>query len=233
MGHIVHIQPKSINWLLISFLFISIGIHTFMFIPIVKLFNEKSMTYIEFSLEETVKPYYRSIPRPRRMHKIPKIIETKAFHVRQQHIKPMKIEPDKSILPKELSHSIDLPAVPDAPDMPDMVSSELTQWQPMTDVGVIYTKDEYIDMLRISIERHKKYPQIARIRNIEGHVKVEFEICQGGKVKNIKIIQSSGRKILDQAAMDAINNASPLPIPPQQLFKLPLKLIVPINFELN
>jgi protein TonB len=141
--------------------------------------------------------------------------------------------PEKFNLPKEFSHSIDAPAVPDVPDMPDIAQSSLTQWQPSSDIGTYYTKKEYYEMLKMSIESHKKYPRIAKDRNIEGNVKVEFEIIQGGKVMNVTVVRSSGKKILDRAALDAIKKASPFPVPPRQLFKLPLKLAIVIVFELT
>ena len=71
-----YLQSKGINWLLIGFILISIAIHVVVFFPIIDLFKEKSVNYIEFSLEEEVKPHYRSIPRPRRRHKIPQISDT-------------------------------------------------------------------------------------------------------------------------------------------------------------
>ncbi|ETR69800.1 MAG: periplasmic protein TonB [Candidatus Magnetoglobus multicellularis str. Araruama] len=228
-----YLQSKSINWLLLGLIGISIAIHAVVFYPIIDLFQDKSIRYIEFSLEEKVKPYYRSIPRPRRRHKIPQITDTKAFHVRDQKKMIVNKVPEEFNLPKEFSHSIDAPSVPDVPNMPDIGDSLLTQWQPASEIGTYYTKKEYYEMLKMSIESHKKYPQFAQNRNIEGHVKVEFEIIQGGKVNNIKIVKSSGRKILDRAAMDAIKNASPFPVPPRQLFKLPLKLAIVIVFELT
>jgi protein TonB len=228
-----YLQAKGINWLLIGLICISIAIHAIVFYPIVNLFQDNSVRYIEFSLQEEIKPYYRAIPRPRKRHIIPKIIDTKAFQVRNQQKLIVNKVPEKIHLPKEVSHSIDAPAVPDVPDMPDIEHSQPTQWQPVSDIGSYYTKKEYYEMLKISIESHKKYPRIARDRNIEGHVKVEFEILQGGKVKNVNIVKSSGKKILDRAAIDAIKNASPFPMPPQQLFKLPLKLAIVIVFELT
>jgi protein TonB len=227
------LQSKGMNWLLLGFIFISIAIHAVVFYPVIDLLKDNSVSYIEFSLKEEVKPYYRSIPRPRRRHKIPQLTDTKAFHVRHQKKMIVNKVPEKFNLPKEFSHSIDAPAVPDVPDMPDVAQSSLTQWHPGSELGTYYTKKEYYEMLKMSIESHKKYPRIAQNRNIEGHVKVEFEIIQGGKVKNVSIEKSSGRKILDRAAMEAIKKAAPFPVPPRQLFKLPLKLAIVIVFELN
>jgi len=232
-----YLQSKGINWLLMGFICISIAIHAIVFYPIVDLFHDKSTSYIEFSLQEEIKPYYRAIPRPRRRHQIPQISDTKAFHVRNQKKMIVNKVPEKFNLPKEFSHSIDAPAVPDVPNMPDIARSSLTQWQPGSEIGseigMYYTEKEYYEMLTMRIESHKKYPRIAQRRSIEGHVKVEFVIIQGGKVKDITVIKSSGRKILDRAAMNAIKNASPFPVPPRQLIKLPLKLAIVIAFELT
>jgi len=79
--------------------------------------------------------------------------------------------------------------------------------------------------IRTKIERAKFYPAEARGQKLTGRPKVEFEILQSGEIKNAKIISSSGSAILDNAAIETIRRAMPLPYFPE-----PIKLA--INFDL-
>lgn len=68
---------------------------------------------------------------------------------------------------------------------------------------------EYLLKIQNKIEKNKIYPQYAQDEGTEGKVKVEFIVEKNGRVKNIKVISSSGYKILDNAAMDAVKKSSP------------------------
>jgi len=48
------------------------------------------------------------------------------------------------------------------------------------------------------------YPQVARRRGMEGTVLLEVWVDSQGGVKDLRVFQSSGHEILDQAAMDAV-----------------------------
>lgn len=74
--------------------------------------------------------------------------------------------------------------------------------------------DSYLEMVRLKIERHKKYPDTAKIRQIEGNVTVRFTITPKGSVYRVEIVKSSEHSILDTAALKAVNNADPFPKPP-------------------
>ncbi|MBF0450443.1 MAG: energy transducer TonB [Candidatus Magnetomorum sp.] len=209
---------------------LSIGIHAVILFPINDLFNATSMTYIELTLKEESKPYYRSIPRPRKRHKIPEINHTQARHISHRTVNQRHVDPVEKYLANTLMDPMEIPSVPQTPDF---TSPQLTNWQPVTETGGFITKRDYIDMLRLSIERHKEYPRSAKFRNIEGRVKVGFEIKKGGRVENVQIVSSSGTTLLDQAAINAIKKASPFPVPPVTVFELPLKLAIIIVFELT
>ncbi len=87
---------------------------------------------------------------------------------------------------------------------------------------------KYLSKIRIIIEKHKKYPLIARKRIIEGKVFLQFELMNNGTVKNIKILKSSGSIILDNAAKKAILSSTPFPEFPKmlKLKKINVKLII-------
>ncbi|UDF05034.1 energy transducer TonB [Asticcacaulis sp. AND118] len=72
----------------------------------------------------------------------------------------------------------------------------------------------YAAQLRRHIESFKVYPRQARRRRIEGEVAVAFTMDRQGRVLSSRIQQSSGSAELDQAALDMLEAAQPLPRPP-------------------
>ncbi len=57
-----------------------------------------------------------------------------------------------------------------------------------------------------SINEYRKpiYPRLAIKQNLEGAVKIEATVNSFGKILDVKIVQSSGHKILDDAAVSAV-----------------------------
>jgi len=68
-----------------------------------------------------------------------------------------------------------------------------------------------IEIIRNSIERAKTYPVLARKRGIEGTVYISFRINPQGKARDIKILKSSGYRILDRTTLDIVKKAAPFP----------------------
>jgi len=211
---------------------ISLGMHCFVFFPIVDLFRSKSTVYIELEMQEQKTPYHRTIPRPRRRYNAPVIADTQAINVNHRQHQPTKIKSIKTQMPDDINQTISVPSVPGTPDLPDYGNLNLAKWSHVA-TGAYFTKKEYYEMVRLRIESNKKYPPSARYRNMEGRVKVAFEIISQGKVVNVRIEESSGKTILDKAAIEAVKKSSPFPLPPPTLFKLPMKMTIVILFELT
>lgn len=85
---------------------------------------------------------------------------------------------------------------------------------------------DIIEIIRSSIDKAKRYPEIAKKRGWEGTVIAEFSINRKGAPENITIVRGSGYGILDSAARDTIIKASPLPV-------IKGKLEIPITFRLK
>jgi protein TonB len=98
--------------------------------------------------------------------------------------------------------------------------------------GGFGSKMNYLDMVRVKIENHKKYPDAAQQRNIEGQVTVEFTIQLDGRITEPSISKSSGYPSLDLAAIDAVKKASPFSSPPRDYFSDTIHINLPIRFEL-
>ena len=74
-----------------------------------------------------------------------------------------------------------------------------------------YRFAQYVDNWRLKIERigNLNYPEEARLRRIYGSLKLTVAIKADGDVESVEINQSSGYKVLDQAAVRIVRLAAP------------------------
>ncbi len=218
------------NRLLHGLLGVSLLIHLVLFLHISKLYSSSALNYIELTLQNISKPITRSIPRPRHRPKPPdQPQEIKKLRVTQlvPRLKPIKLEPVEKDLPDSLVEGISMP------DIPDISSPDISDWSPDQSVYDYTTTDNYLEMVRLRIERHKRYPDTARVRQIEGSVTVCFVILPGGDIKSAEIVKTSGNKALDGAALTAVKDAAPFPRAPARLFEGDIPLELTIVFELT
>jgi TonB family protein len=71
--------------------------------------------------------------------------------------------------------------------------------------------DSVIAEIMRRIEKAKHYPKMARKMGTEGRATVRFRIKTDGKVEGVELLESSGSEILDQASLETVQRASPLP----------------------
>ena len=209
------------NWLLCGLISISIGIHLVLFMHIAGLYHSEALTYIELTLKNFSKPPLKNISRPRLLPKTPKQPKNiKMLNVRKRvipELKEIKMDPLEKDLPDSLVESISMPDIPDN----------------STDTSDYVTSNDYFKIVRLRIESHKRYPGTAKTRQIEGQVTVRFVIEPDGRISSSKVVKSSRHRVLDQAALSAVKEASPFPVPPKNLFNGPIPLEITIMFELR
>jgi periplasmic protein TonB len=82
--------------------------------------------------------------------------------------------------------------------------------------------------LRDAVQAAVRYPNAARIMKLRGHVRLGFGYLDG-TISNPHIVQSSGQKMLDEAALTALNSTS-FPAPPPELKGHPLNLEIVVTF---
>lgn len=70
------------------------------------------------------------------------------------------------------------------------------------------TLRRYLQTIREEIEKNKKATATAGYSKWVGNVKIGFSISRNSIFSNVQILESSGNKLLDQSAMEAINKAS-------------------------
>lgn len=78
------------------------------------------------------------------------------------------------------------------------------------------------------LNRYKRFPSGARS---QGTVAVRFTIDPGGRVLAASVSQTSGDAALDQAAVDLVRRASPVPAPPPAIARSKMTLSVPIRYS--
>jgi len=221
------------NWLLRGLVGVSLGIHLVIFMHIAGIYRSNAFTYIELTLQGVSKPPARSIPRPRHRPKAPQPLDVKRLKVAQPvmpHLKPIRIQPAEKDLPDSLVEGISMPDISATPGL------NIANWNPGASVeasGHYATSLSYLEMVRLKIERHKKYPGAARVRSIEGRVTIRFVITPDGGVRAVQLAKTSRHSALDKAALRAVRAAAPFPKPPRRLFKGEIPLELTIVFELT
>ena len=224
---------KKANWLLRSLVIVSLGIHTVVFLHIAGVYRSRALTAIELTLEDLSKERPRDIPRPRPRVQPP----AEAVHRETPRVvarpmpsfEPFKPESVQKDLPDTLVEKLSVPNLPatSSVGIADWVPPKLEKLS-----GDFATAESYLEMVRLKIERNKKYPEEARTRRMEGRVTVRFVITPEGGIRDTTVVKSSKQKALDEAALLAVQNASPFPRPPARLFKGPVPLTVTVVFEL-
>ena len=92
---------------------------------------------------------------------------------------------------------------------------------------------EYYTRLQAWLEKHKRYPRRARLRNEQGVVLLRFVVMRGGEVSSFAIEKSSGHLRLDEEAGKMIQRAQPLPKMPPEILKDRFEFLVSVQFFLQ
>lgn len=228
MNSVKSVSKTEPNLLLRGLVGVSFAIHLLIIMHVSGVYRSNALSYIELTVQSVSKPLARSIPRPRHRPKELKPEDVKRLKLtrRSPSFKPIKVDPVEKDLPDSLVEGIDIPDILDTPGL------HVANWNPeeLKDSGDFQAT--YLEMVRLKIERHKKYPETAEDKQIEGAVTVRFVITPQGDILDVEIIRSSTQKSLDEAALKAIRAAAPFPRPPQHLFKGEIPLELTIAFEL-
>jgi protein TonB len=159
------------------------------------------------TFQEDQKPFSRAIPRPPQLPKAEeKSPDAKRFQmtpVQLPDINKMNIDPGNIRISAGLKGGVGLP-----------------------------TKQDYYEMVRLRIEREKKYPNEAQSLHKEGKVVLNFVINLEGFVRDLTIVKPCPHKPLNEAALQAVRNSVPFPKPPPRIFKDDIPIELSVTFEL-
>lgn len=191
-----------------------------------------------------VKPKKKVKPKPKRKKKIIK----RPKPVVKKVVKPATIPtPSPVVIPEPVYEP--LPVVAPTPEpvlepLPEPViepePTPVVQETPApppptgpTAAQVDAAKGEYKRQLLAAMNRHKKYPRIAKSRGWQGKVIIQFNLDRNGNILSKTVVQSSGHSALDKAALKMAEKAAPFPKPPSVLQGDSFNIKVPVPFKLK
>ncbi|MBN2124494.1 MAG: energy transducer TonB [Deltaproteobacteria bacterium] len=213
---------------------VSLGIHALIFLHIAGVYRSQALTCIELTIQDVSRPASRDIPRPpHRPRKAPSLEEVKRPTISPRPVpsfRPVQMDPVESDLPDTIAERIAIPEIPTSS------RPKIDGWAPAERVdgaGEYASSNAYFEMVRLRIERHKQYPEAARMRLIEGRATIRFVIEADGSASSVTVHRTSGSPQLDRAAIQAVGDASPFPEPPARFFSRPVSLEIMIEFELT
>lgn len=193
----------------------------------------------------TTRVSFRSVaapPSPPQEAPQPEVTEKPEEEVVEAPAPPPKPKPKKK---KKVAEKVRQPEPPKpaptpepaTPPAPSTQSAEKTALPAEASAGSVddpalleQTKNEYLRRLMAHIESHKHYPRAARRRGIEGEVAVSLRLLPGGGVADVAVAQ--GHRILRRAVEQAIDEALPMPEPPQAL-NVPMDISFSVMFSLR
>jgi len=95
---------------------------------------------------------------------------------------------------------------------------------------VVPARQRYLTRLLTHIEGYKYYPRTARLRGIEGSIRISFRLHDNGEISGL--IASGGPLVLRRAATGAVNKALPLPVCPPEV-SCPMQVSYAMQFQLR
>lgn len=91
----------------------------------------------------------------------------------------------------------------------------------------------YYKNLNSLMSTRRDYPRSARRLGLEGTVLVEMVIDHRGQILSVKLVQSSGHQVLDQAAIAQVHKIGKVPSIPNQIKRNSMTFRIPFEYRLQ
>lgn len=101
--------------------------------------------------------------------------------------------------------------------------------------GKVGNAKTYLGHLMAWLNKYKKYPVEAKKQRLQGTVKLQFTLDRQGQILDYKINESSGNTVLDNAALEMLRAAAPLPAMPDDFYpeRQQMPLVIPVEYSLK
>lgn len=125
---------------------------------------------------------------------------------------------------------------PREPARPDKASEGDMQAEKQSDAEGTDDRAQLASHARQQVQIHFRdrfrYPRIARQRGWEGRVVLAFRLQPDGRITDVEVTESSGRRLLDEDARETLLGIKRVPDVARQLADQPLELEVPVAYRL-
>lgn len=101
------------------------------------------------------------------------------------------------------------------------------------DIHAEDTLKNFLDSIRKRIESKKRYPEVAKLAGIEGCAEIKLVLLKNGHLENVEIIESSGNKSLDEAALQSVRDAEPFPPIPDGINQEKIEMSIYLVFKIT
>lgn len=148
--------------------------------------------------------------------------------------RPAKIEQHRAVEPAP-PKPLEAQPVVKAPVAPMQAPVQATPLVPKPVVPAIdpVVEDAYRARIRQAVDGHKHYPRLARKMGEEGRVVLAFTIEANGRLAGVRVVESSGSELLDEAALEAVREAAPFPAFPEGVERKRWEFTLPLTFSLG
>lgn len=94
------------------------------------------------------------------------------------------------------------------------------------------TLSEFLRLVRERIKEFQRFPPSVKHLEEGSSTTIRFTLFKDGTIRDTKVSSSSGSRVLDNAALAAVQNAEPYPPFPDSQVTHSIRLELPINFQL-
>jgi len=143
----------------------------------------------------------------------------KVVDLEQQEVKTEALE-DLTQEISLLERSLELASLDAKLDIREQLQTKNTRIRRVSSVSSLKTADAYYVkqwIKKIHRVGRLNYPEEARRRNIYGDLRVSVALLPNGHIKDIRVLRSSGHKVLDDAAIRIVRLAEPFAPFPDEL----------------
>ncbi len=93
--------------------------------------------------------------------------------------------------------------------------------------------DDYLERVRRWISQYQHYPEEASRRKQEGTAVLDITLARDGTVLRVAVERSSGFPLIDEAAVKAVYDASPVPPFPESYRRQRGTMVMPAIYSLG